>query len=117
LNSADWECVVDVATILAVRPQRISCPVQSLIAEQDANNIQQYFSAEKGPTLWRVLPALERLQTAWEKKRDSLRYAIYCDAINDGLEKLNKYYSHFDEKPAYVLALSMCYCYIICYLF
>jgi hypothetical protein len=27
--------------------------------------------------------------------------------INDGLEKLNKYYSWFDEKPMYVIALGM----------
>jgi hypothetical protein len=113
LNSADWERVVDVATILAVRPQQIYCSIQSVIAEQDANNIQQYFSAEKRPTLWRVLPALEKLQTAWEKKRDSSRYAIYRDAINDGLSKLNKYYSRFDEKPAYVLALGLFYFYYL----
>jgi hypothetical protein len=28
-------------------------------------------------------------------------------AINDGLTKLNKYYSWFDEKPAYVITLGM----------
>jgi len=26
-------------------------------------------------------------------------------AINDGLEKLNKYYLRFDEKPPYIIAL------------
>jgi hypothetical protein len=74
---------------------------------QDSNQIQQTFSAEKRPTLWRALPAIEELQTAWEAKRDNPRYATYHDAINDGLAKLNKYYSRFDEKPAYILALGM----------
>ena len=50
--------------------------------------------------LWRALPVIENLQTAWEAK-----YAMYHDAINDGLEKLKKYYSHFDQKPIYILAL------------
>ena len=73
---------------------------------QDSNRIQQHFSAEKRPTLWRALPAIEELQTAWEAKRDNPRFSKYRTAINDGLAKLNKYYSRFDEKPAYILALS-----------
>jgi hypothetical protein len=78
-------------------------------AKQDANRIQQIFSAEKKPTLWRVLPAIERLQTAWEAKRDEKKYAIYREALNDGLDKLRKYYTRFDEKPVYILALGTSY--------
>lgn len=84
----DWVRVLDVKSIL-----------------EDSNRIQQYFSSERQPTLWRALPAIEELQTAWEAKRDDPQYTIYKDAINDGLAKLNKYYSRFDEKPSYVLAL------------
>jgi len=57
--------------------------------------------------LWRALPAIEELQTSWEGKHDNVRFAIYRTAINDGLAKLNKYYSRFDEKPAYILALGI----------
>jgi hypothetical protein len=67
--------------------------------------LQHYFSSERLPTLWRVLPAIEVLQTAWEAKREDPHFAIYYDAINKGLAKLQKYYSRFDEKPSYVLAL------------
>jgi hypothetical protein len=56
--------------------------------------------------LWRVLPAIEELQTAWEAKLDSLEFFDYHPAINDGLDKLKKYYSRFDKKPSYILALS-----------
>jgi hypothetical protein len=55
--------------------------------------------------LWRALPAMEALQTAWEAKCDDPHFAIYYNAINKGLAKLQKYYSRFDEKPSYVLAL------------
>ena len=72
---------------------------------QDSNQIQQYFSSEKEPTLWRALPALEELQTAWEKKRDNPNYALYKDALCKGLEKIRKYYSRLDDKPSFVLAL------------
>ncbi|KAF8958255.1 hypothetical protein BDZ97DRAFT_1668780, partial [Flammula alnicola] len=88
LGGQDWVRVVDACDILA-----------------DSNRIQQYFSAEKEPTLWRALPALEELQSTWEKKRDDPKYALYKDALTDGLEKLRKYYSRLDEKPSFVLAL------------
>jgi hypothetical protein len=67
--------------------------------------IQHYFSSECLPTLWRVLPAVEELQTAWETKRDDDRFSMYSASIIDGLAKLQKYYSRLDEKPSYMLAL------------
>src|SRR5580658_4880525 len=79
--------------------------IPKLTRQQDSNRIQQSFSAEKEPTLWRALPTIEELQTAWEAKRDKPAFAKYRDAINDGLEKINKYYSRFDEKPVFILAL------------
>jgi hypothetical protein len=51
------------------------------------------------------LPVIEDLQTAWEAKRDNEKYSMYQNAIDDGLEKLKKYYSRFDQKPSYILAL------------
>ena len=76
-----------------------------MMMRQDSNRIQQYFSSEKEPTLWRALPALEELQSAWEKKQDTPKYYLYKDALVDGLEKVGKYYSRLDEKPSFVLAL------------
>ena len=43
---------------------------------------------------------------AWEKKYDSPKYVLYKDALIDGLGKVGKYYSHLNEKPSFVLALS-----------
>jgi len=48
---------------------------------------------------------IEDLQTAWEAKLADAKYALYHDAISDGLEKLKKYYSRFDQKPSFILAL------------
>jgi hypothetical protein len=56
--------------------------------------------------LWCALPALEELQTAWEAKHDSECFSLYKQAINNGLQKLWKYYSHLDSKPVFILALS-----------
>ena len=74
---------------------------------QDSNDIQQYFSSEQLPTLWRTLPIIEELQTTCEAKRDSDKFALYKDAIDDGLSKLQKYYSRMDSKPAIILALGL----------
>lgn len=81
------------------------CQLEADHAQQDSNDIQQHFSSERLPTLWRALPALEELQTTWEAKRDSVKFLLYKDAINDGLAKLQKYYSRIDSKPAFILAL------------
>jgi hypothetical protein len=45
------------------------------------------------------------LQTEWEKKQINPRFALYKEALADGLEKLKKYYTRLDEKPSFVLAL------------
>ena len=89
-KASDWERINDICTIVA-----------------DANNIQQYFSHELWPTLWRMIPTFEELQMGWETKHDSPRYMLYKNAINCSLSKIGKYYSKFNEKPAYILALGM----------
>jgi hypothetical protein len=71
--------------------------------------VLHHFSADKHPGLYRALPALEDLQSAWESKLNDPRFDIYHDAIRDGLTKLKKYYCRFDEKPAFILALSKLY--------
>lgn len=72
---------------------------------QDANDLQQHFSHEKQATLFRAVPAFEVIQSAWEAKAKDPRYSQYRSAIQDGLAKLGKYYSRFDDKPVYVLTL------------
>jgi hypothetical protein len=97
--------VNEACEILAVRGLMAIITTKLNLRIQDSNRLQQSFSAEKRPTLWRALPAIEELLMAWEAKHGNPRFAVYRTAINDGLAKLNKYYSRFDDKPAYVLAL------------
>lgn len=77
--------------------------------------ILHHFSAEKQPTLYRALQALEELQSMWEVKVTDLRYELYHSANNDGLAKLFKYYSKFDSKPAYVLTLGKLFLFLHMY--
>ncbi|KAH8996265.1 hypothetical protein EDB92DRAFT_1764292, partial [Lactarius akahatsu] len=88
LSDLDWAQVLDAKMILA-----------------DSNHILHTFLAEKYPGLYRMLPVLEDLQSAWETKLKEPQFEIYHKAIRDSLAKLKKYYCRFDEKPACILAL------------
>jgi hypothetical protein len=81
---------------------------------QDSNDIQELFSSETQPSLWRALPALEELQTTWEDKRKLDHFILYWDAIDAGLAKLQKYYSRIDTKPVFILALGMFLISLLC---
>ena len=48
---------------------------------------------------------IQQTQTAWKMKLDNPKYALYKNALADGLGKIGKYYSHLDEKPSTILAL------------
>ena len=46
--------------------------------------------------LWRVIPAVEELLKAWEVKLADPHFKPYWSALEDGLEKITKYYKLFD---------------------
>lgn len=81
------------------------CFGTTLTVSKDADNIQQYFSSEQHPTLWRAIPALEELLTAWEAKKEVPKYAQFNRAIEAAVLKVKKYYNKLDDKPVFVLAL------------
>jgi hypothetical protein len=111
MGEADWQRVADAEAILAVSPSSLDIDETSLILgpylPQDSRKVQHYFSSECQPTLWRVLPALEDLQTEWEKKTTDPHFELYHDAIHDGLDKLRKYYNKIDAKPSIILSLGV----------
>ena len=76
-----------------------------LISKQDAYNHQHRFASDEKPTLYKVLPAIEELLTAWEAKTRDPRYTIFVNALDAGVGKLRKYYSRFDLKPCILINL------------
>lgn len=67
-----------------------------------------HFLADKYPTLYHALPALEELQSTWEEKLEDPHYELYHDTLRDGLAKIKKYYCKFDDKPAYIISIGKC---------
>ncbi|KZS86441.1 hypothetical protein SISNIDRAFT_420903, partial [Sistotremastrum niveocremeum HHB9708] len=88
LQDSDWERVLELIEIL-----------------KDVQRIQQIFSSETLPTLWRAIPVFERLQTAWEKKRDDERFELYVPGLDRAYMLWKKYYCMFDDKPVFLLAI------------
>lgn len=107
LTDRDWKWVANTRDILKVTLIVIFvAKVELTMWWQNSNDIQQLFSYEQQLTLWCTLPALEELQTAWEDKKKLKHFALYKDAINARLSKLQKYYLQINTKPVFVLALS-----------
>lgn len=88
IKAPDWEHVNDMQTIVS-----------------NTNSIQHLFLYNDQPAVWCAIPTFEELQTTWEEKHDLHKYALYKDALNHTLQKLNKYYNKFDDKSVYILAL------------
>ena len=54
---------------------------------------------------WHAIPAFEDLQTWWKHKQSDVHFEPYADTLQDGLDKILKYYTSFGDKPALLMAL------------
>src|SRR6266481_4442003 len=79
-------------------------PIHHLTSFKVPYTFQQRLSSLSTPVLADMLPAIERLMTAWEALADShLHLARF---INAGLQKLHEGYNKMDQTRVYVMALS-----------
>jgi hypothetical protein len=68
--------------------------------------VQQTFSNERTPTVWRIIPSLEFLIKRWESMVDQPRFRDVKEAIAEGIESLKKWYRKVDHtSPAYFICL------------
>lgn len=73
---------------------------------QHADNAQQAFSSDQGPTLHLALPALEALHQAWSSRSEKPKYAYFAPALKEAVAKLKEYYDKTAESEVYIF--SMC---------
>ncbi|KZS88169.1 hypothetical protein SISNIDRAFT_418509 [Sistotremastrum niveocremeum HHB9708] len=74
---------------------------------EDADSIQHFFSSDKVPTFYRLVPAVEELLTQWESKLEEEDYEDYREGLTDAIAKVRKYYCKYDDKPAIVLSMAI----------
>ncbi|EIW62610.1 hATC-domain-containing protein, partial [Trametes versicolor FP-101664 SS1] len=70
-----------------------------------ADNAQQAFSSDRGPSLHLALPALEALQRAWISRASKSKYAEFSSALEAGCSKIKDYYEKTAEAQVYTFAL------------
>lgn len=81
---------------------------RTLTCLQHADNAQQAFSSDQGPTLHLGLPALEALHKAWSSRATRPKYADFEHAIEKGLSKVSEYYDKTSSSDVYTLAMIEC---------
>lgn len=75
---------------------------------QKANKGQQLLSANSYSILYMAIPALEYLQTEWEKLQD--KYTLVpgiWPVLQAGLDKLAIYYLKMESLDAYAISMSV----------
>ncbi|GJE88702.1 hAT transposon family protein [Phanerochaete sordida] len=71
----------------------------------EAAIVQNHFSSETIPTVWRVLPLYESFMREWETMQCSSAMAVLRPAIECGLESLRKYYNKSENAPVNIVAM------------
>jgi hypothetical protein len=73
---------------------------------QEPADVQQTFSNERSPTIWRIIPSLEFLIKRWETMAGQSRYRDVREAITEGVQSFQKWYRKVDEtSDAYFICL------------
>src|SRR5882757_4984012 len=83
----------------------LSLTFTNLFSVQEPASATQSFSSSRDPTVWRVIPILEFLIKTWENMAEESQYGVVHDALNKGLENLNKWYKKTDDSGAYFICL------------
>jgi hypothetical protein len=72
---------------------------------QHADQVQQAFSSDEGPSLHAGLPALEALHKAWSSRATKGKYSDFRDALNDAAAKIAEYYDKTATSDAFIFAM------------
>jgi hypothetical protein len=111
LTKKDWDRLSVIHEVLRVRVhlfshvRHVSHHLPHLLY-QEPSNVQQTFSNERTPTVWRIIPALEFLIKRWESMVEQHRFRDVKDAITQGVNNLQKWYRKVDNtSSAYFICL------------
>ena len=66
---------------------------------------KQTFSSSKEPSAFRTIPVLEFLKETWGNMAELPKFSEVKDAIQKGLESLNKYHGKVNDTDAYFICL------------
>lgn len=110
LSEEEWACVGLFCNLLGVSLfQYISAYTLLIVSHvvQYADEAQQAFSADKYPTLYNALPAIEKMYSSWEKASKKWKYEAFAPALEEGMSKLNDYYEKTAASDSHIMAMRM----------
>lgn len=82
--------------------------------QQHADNAQQAFSSDTGPSLHLALPALEGLHKAWVSHLNNPKYASFHAGLTAATDKIQEYYEKSAECDAYIVGMCTSKFSIVC---
>jgi len=71
--------------------------------------MQQLFSSETEPVLWKTYPLLEFISQVWDEMLEDLKYVPMQAGIEAGLGMIHKYTSLVEASNANIMCLGMYY--------
>ena len=70
-----------------------------------ADQAQQAFSSDEGPSLHSSLPGLNALCKAWSSQAEKEKYSDFQGALNDATAKIAEYYDKTFTSDAFIFAM------------
>ena len=87
-EEAEWETLTLIKKVLQV-----------------AADIQEEFSAEYYPTVWRILPLYEQFLAKWRQYADDPDMIVFWPALEVAIKSVEKYYNKIDNSPVNIVSL------------
>ena len=107
LAGAEWLLIQLAYNCLVVCSDIVTFPLCfHLCWSQILASVHRELSAEKTPTCHKVFPLLEKIQTEWEDLHDNPWYHPVQDAIQAGLDIMEKWYQKTDDTSIYFVSHS-----------
>ncbi|KIK79119.1 hypothetical protein PAXRUDRAFT_162147 [Paxillus rubicundulus Ve08.2h10] len=70
-----------------------------------ADNAQQSFSSDSGPSLYLALPALEALHKALGSHSEQSKYEVFHTGLVAAVGKIHEYYEQTSDSDAYTMVM------------
>ena len=104
-SETDWRYVKHFTGILNVSSVCIGPHYALPSSIQVPDSVQQSFSAEKFPSLHKVLPALEAVHSEWSKMAGLSKFDRFKPALQAGITKIETYYERTSFSSAYIFSM------------
>ena len=104
----DWRSFMRFSECVYFTIIRFSCLTNIFFLLQEPSNVQQTFSSERTPTIWRIIPSLEFLIKRWESMAIQPRYCDVKTAIDEGIQSLKSGIAKWIIRRPHILSALVC---------